>query len=65
VELPSGSMALLPYATVRAAPDPRGALLAFLQSAYDAGSRLAGWDREAMVSSWCPAPERLDALGGP
>jgi hypothetical protein len=65
VELSSGSIALLPYAAVRAAPDPRSALLAFLQSAYDAGSRLAGWDREALVSSWSPAPEQLDALGGP
>jgi len=64
VELPSGSMALLPYAAVRAAPDPRAALLAFLQSAYEAGSGLAGWDREGLVSSWCPAPEVLSALGG-
>jgi hypothetical protein len=36
---------LLPYASVRAASDPDGALMAFLQSTYAAAADLAGWDR--------------------
>lgn len=36
---------LLPYEAVRTAPDPDAALLAFLQSAYDAAADLAKWDR--------------------
>lgn len=48
-EVPGGShTAIYPYDTFRAAPDPRSALLQFLQSAYDAGSKRAGWDRAAL-----------------
>jgi hypothetical protein len=36
---------LLPYEAVRAAADPDGALMAFLQSTYEAAANLAGWDR--------------------
>jgi hypothetical protein len=36
---------LLPYAAVRAAPDPDQPLLGFLQSAYEAAADRAGWDR--------------------
>lgn len=57
-----GPLALLPYESVRAAADPRRALLAFLQSAYDAGSLAAGWDRDGFRSSWSPPPEELEAL---
>jgi len=39
---------LLPYAAVRAADDPDQALLAFLQSTYDAAAELGGWDRAAL-----------------
>jgi hypothetical protein len=39
---------LLPYAAVRTAADPDAALLAFLQSTYDAAADLAGWDRAAL-----------------
>jgi Family of unknown function (DUF5996) len=46
--------ALLPYEAVRTSGDPRETLLDFLQSAYDAGASLAGWDREALRSTWCP-----------
>ena len=46
--------ALLPYEAVRTADDPRETLLDFLQSAYDAGATLAGWDRDALRSTWCP-----------
>jgi Family of unknown function (DUF5996) len=49
-------LALLRYDVVRAAADPRPTLLAFLQSAYDAGAGLLGWNRPELTSSWCPVP---------
>lgn len=48
------TLALLPYEAVRTAVDPREALLAFLESAYEAGADAAGWDRKDLESSWCP-----------
>jgi hypothetical protein len=39
---------LLPYETMRAAPDPDSALLSFLQSTYEAAARSADWDRGAL-----------------
>ena len=39
---------LLPYETVRAAPDPRAALLAFLTSTYQAAADAGRWDRDAL-----------------
>ena len=39
---------LLPYEAVRSAPDPEAALMAFLQSTYDAAADAAGWDRAAL-----------------
>ena len=39
---------LLPYETVRAAPDPQSALLAFLSSTYAAAADVGGWDRAAL-----------------
>ncbi len=36
---------VLPYARVREAPDPNQALLAFLQSTYDAAADLGRWER--------------------
>ena len=39
---------LLPYDDVRAAASPDDALLEFLQSTYEAGADLAGWDRAAL-----------------
>jgi uncharacterized protein DUF5996 len=39
---------LLPYAAVRAAPDPDAALLAFLQSTYAAAADAGKWDRAAL-----------------
>lgn len=44
---------ILPYETVRTADDPDAALLAFLQSTYEAAAELAGWDRQALER---PAP---------
>jgi hypothetical protein len=39
---------ILMYKDVRRAPDPKGALLDFLQSTYEAGANLGRWDREAL-----------------
>jgi hypothetical protein len=39
---------LLPYEAVRTAADPNAALLAFLQSTYEAAARTAQWDRAAL-----------------
>ncbi len=36
------------YDDMRAAPDPRAALLEFLQATYEAGANLAKWDRPAL-----------------
>lgn len=36
-------MAFLPYDAVRTSPDPRATLLAFLESAYQAGAQKADW----------------------
>jgi hypothetical protein len=61
-KLPIGHIALLPYEQVRRSSDPGRTLLAFLQSAYDAGALAAGWDREALTSSFCPSPGELETL---
>ena len=50
---------ILPYAAVRTASSPVDALLAFLQSTYDAAADLAHWDREALerpATSGAPPP---------
>jgi hypothetical protein len=39
---------VLPYDAVRLAPSPDDALLAFLQSTYEAAANLAKWDRAAL-----------------
>lgn len=39
---------VLPYAAARAAPDPDAALLAFLQSGYEAVANELDWDRAAL-----------------
>jgi hypothetical protein len=63
VQRGSASLALLPYDAVRAADEPKAELLAFLESAYEAGADLSGWDRAELESSWCPdPPARLDLL---
>jgi hypothetical protein len=48
---------LLPWAAVRAAADPRAAVLSFLESSYRAGAELAGWDRPACESPWVALPD--------
>jgi hypothetical protein len=42
---------LLSWDDVRTAPSPRDALLDFFQSTYEAGARLADWDRAALERS--------------
>jgi hypothetical protein len=59
----SSHMALLAYDDVRGAPDPRGALLDFLQSAYEAGAAAAEWDADDLRSTWCP-PVTVFGPGG-
>ena len=39
---------LLPYEAVRTASDPRGALLDFMRTTYEAGADAAGWDRTSL-----------------
>jgi Family of unknown function (DUF5996) len=39
---------ILPYDAVRTASDPDQALLAFLQSSYEAAAEAAKWDRDAL-----------------
>jgi hypothetical protein len=59
----NGSLAILPYDEVRKSAGPRGTLLEFLQSAFEAGAGLAGWDLADTATQWCPVPsDRLTRL---
>lgn len=56
---------ILPYAAVQGADDPDGALLAFLQSTYDAAATAGTWNADKLV---CPfgvpgVPRRVSAEG--
>ena len=62
IEYGAGSLAVLPYETVRRARDSRTTLLAFCQAAYEAEARLAGWDTTSFESSWCPTPRQRQQL---
>jgi len=42
---------LLSYEDVRAATDPRAAILDFCQSTYEAAAKLGNWDRAALEGS--------------
>ncbi len=57
----TGPRAFLRYEDVRTAAAPRETLLAFLQSAYEAGSTAAGWDR-ILTASASPPPAELAAM---
>jgi len=46
----SSSLAVLPYDAVRATPDPHWTLLAFYESAYQAGALSGGWDTAAFAT---------------
>ena len=52
----NGSLAILRYEDVRQSADPRATVLSFLQSAYEAGATLAGWDVAETATPWCPSP---------
>lgn len=59
----NGSLAILRYDDVRHPADPKATLLDFLQSAYEAGASLAGWDLADTATQWCPTPpDRLAQL---
>lgn len=47
---PTGSLALLMYADVRAEPDPGAALRRFVDSAYLAGAGTLGWDIDDLAA---------------
>lgn len=47
---------ILPYAAVRKAADPSAAVLAFLNSTYDAAADLAKWDRNALEKAQLEYP---------
>ena len=61
-EWTKSGLAVLPYETVRAAPYPRKTLLAFLESAYEGGAGLAGWDLPGLESAWCPTALQVQHL---
>jgi hypothetical protein len=42
---------ILPYAAVRASADPGASLASFVESTYERGATLAGWDRAALERS--------------
>ncbi len=46
--LPEGGLALLPYEEARNSASPTRTLLEFMESAYGAGAKSAGWDIEAL-----------------
>ena len=62
IQLGANSLAALPYEALRTAQEPRAALLGFLESAYQTGATLAGWDRIELQSSWCPTPPQPSDL---
>jgi hypothetical protein len=47
---------VLPYEAVRAADDPDGLLLEFLQSTYEAAADTGGWDRPALEAASADLP---------
>jgi hypothetical protein len=46
---------VLAYDAVRASADPDGKVMEFLQSTYEAGAELGGWDRAALESTELPS----------
>jgi len=45
---------VLPYEDVRTADSPDDALMAFLESSYEAAATAAGWDRQALAQTFVP-----------
>jgi hypothetical protein len=49
---------ILPYEAVRTAPSPDAAIIAFVDSTYDAAATLGHWDRAALERHWkTPDPQ--------
>ena len=48
---------ILPYEAVRTAEDPEAAIRAFVESTYEHGATLAGWDRPALEANAGAPPE--------
>jgi hypothetical protein len=59
-----GHLAVLAYDHVRASENPQRELLAFLESAYQAGAISAKWPVDSFRSNWCPRPGELVVLRG-
>jgi hypothetical protein len=55
--LPEGGTANLPYGVVRRSESPEDTLLAFLESAYQAGAKAAGWDEPALRTRAAPTAD--------
>ncbi len=49
---------ILEYEELRKTPDPNAALLQFLQSTYQAGANLAGWDRKTLERTASSSPAK-------
>jgi hypothetical protein len=56
--LPEGGTASLSYEDVRLGESPEETLLQFLQTAYQAGARTAGWDEEALRTNPARSPKQ-------
>jgi hypothetical protein len=56
---------LLPYETVRLADDPGAALLAFLQSTYEAAAETADWDRARLERTTPVSPGSVERRATP
>jgi hypothetical protein len=52
----NGSLAILPYETLRGCPDPDATLLEFFTAAYQAGATAAAWDVDAVARAPRPTP---------
>ena len=61
-EYGAGSLAVLRTRPCARRTIPGATLLAFCQSAYEVGARLAGWDAGSFESNWCPTPDQLEQL---
>jgi hypothetical protein len=53
---------LVSYDAIRKSPSPEKALMAFLQSTYEAGANLAKWDRGALERQSAQWPDRREGV---
>ncbi|MGI5404718.1 DUF5996 family protein [Streptomyces sp. CA-135486] len=60
----TGHLAVLPFDAARAESDPRAAVLAFYESAYQAGAVRAGWDIAGLASPGGITDPQLIGPGG-